>query len=453
MGEYDATPRPDVAPPTRWEFPLPTTTMLDNGLTVHTYHLPGQYVVSARLVVPLSVASEPRDKEGVASLMTRLLDEGTTRHTTDECTELLERKGVAFGAGLSDGGLHVDVDVPARRLRDALELMVAAVSEPSFPADQVRRLVRSRLAEIEQERASAPHRAARELATTFFDPTERASRPTAGASETVSGLTREDVSAFHATHVGPAGATLIVAGDLSGRDVEAALRATFGSWSSGPMPLAPRRRVPKRATDATRVVLVDRPDSVQAEIAVACAGPGRHVTPSWAAYPVLGFVLGGAPTARLDAVLREEKGYTYGMRAGFRPRRAGGMFVVSGSVRTEVAAPALSLVLGILQRAPAGFTDSELPGGVGFIVGTAPGRVATADAVAEEAAGLVLDGLSMEFTTQNLDVMRTLTPAALTAAYERFVDDQWTIVVVGDATAYAEQIRALGIGNVSVVAN
>ena len=86
-------------------------------------------------------------------------------------------------------------------------------------------------------------------------------------------------------------------------------------------------------------------------------------------------------------------------------------------------------------------------------MGTAPGRFATADAVAEEAAGLVLDGLSMEFTTQNLDVMRTLTPAALTAAYERFVDDQWTIVVVGDATAYAEQIRALGIGNVSVVAN
>ena len=46
MGEYDATPRPDVAPPTRWEFPLPTTTMLDNGLTVHTYHLPLLYNLS-----------------------------------------------------------------------------------------------------------------------------------------------------------------------------------------------------------------------------------------------------------------------------------------------------------------------------------------------------------------------------------------------------------------------
>ena len=48
MGEYDATPRPDVAPPTRWEFPLPTTTMLDNGLTVHTYHLPGMARPSSR---------------------------------------------------------------------------------------------------------------------------------------------------------------------------------------------------------------------------------------------------------------------------------------------------------------------------------------------------------------------------------------------------------------------
>ena len=44
----------------------------------------------------------------------------------------------------------------------------------------------ARLAEIEQERASAPHRAARELAATFFHPDERAARPTAGSAETAS---------------------------------------------------------------------------------------------------------------------------------------------------------------------------------------------------------------------------------------------------------------------------
>ncbi|GAA1786673.1 MAG: insulinase family protein [Actinobacteria bacterium] len=444
--------RPEVTPAARWAFPQPTTSSLSNGLTVHTFDLPGQYVVALRLIVPLSVRSEPRESEGVASLMTRLLDEGTLEHDTEEFTELLERKGVAFGAGLSDGGLHVDVDAPASRLADALALMVAAIARPSFPAEQVRRLVRTRLAEIEQERASAPHRAARELAATFFHPDERAARPTAGSAETVSGLTREDVESFHATHVGPAGATLIVSGDLSGIDLDTLLAESFGSWTPGPRALPPEAEVPRRADDAVRIVLVDRPDSVQSEIVVAGPGPDRHVKPAWAPYPVLGFVMGGSPNARVDAVLREEKGYTYGMRSGFRPRRAGGMFVTSGSVRTEVTADALTILLEILASGDAGFTAKELADGVDFIVDTAPGRFATADAVAEEAAASILDGLPLDFTTTNLDRMRTLTTADLEAAYARYVTGEWTIVIVGDASAYADAIRALG-QRVDVVPN
>jgi len=49
--------------------------------------------------------------------------------------------------------------------------------------------------------------------------------------------------------------------------------------------------------------------------------------------------------------------------------------------------------------------------------------------------------------------MGALSVGDLDAAYRRFVDGRWCIVVVGDAAAYAEQIRALGRGAVTVVAN
>ncbi len=231
--------RPEVTAPGRWSFPLPETFRLDNGLTVHAYDVPGQYVLSARLVVPLSVRSEPRDREGVAMLMTRLLDEGTARHTTEEFTELLERKGIALGAGLSDGGLSVDVDVAQRRIGEALGLLRDAIATPSFPAKEFQRLVRTRLAEIEQERASAGHRAAREFAATHFDPAERASRPTGGSAETVNRVTRQDVVDFHARHVGPAVATLVVAGDLTGVDLPTIVQETLGTWRPGPVEAPP----------------------------------------------------------------------------------------------------------------------------------------------------------------------------------------------------------------------
>ena len=49
-------PQPAIAAPGRWAFPTPTRSVLDNGLQVVVYPLPGQYVISGHLVldVPLS---------------------------------------------------------------------------------------------------------------------------------------------------------------------------------------------------------------------------------------------------------------------------------------------------------------------------------------------------------------------------------------------------------------
>jgi zinc protease len=173
----------------------------------------------------------------------------------------------------------------------------------------------------------------------------------------------------------------------------------------------------------------------------------------WAAYQVLSFVIGGSPTARIDAVLREDKGYTYGIRSAFRPRRVGGTFLTSGSVRTEVTVDALQLLLDILDRTREGFTPEELRDGVDFISKTAPGRYATADAVAGEAATLALDGLAPDFTTSNLRRMAELTTENLHAAIDAVVTGEWTVVVVGDATAWVDGIRDLGRGAVTVIPN
>jgi zinc protease len=375
--------RPDVTAPAPWTFPVPTEHLLGNGMRVLVHDLPGQYVLSLRVVVPAALSSEPAGKEGVGAMTARLLDEGTARHGSEEFAELMERHGMVLGAGVSDGGLLVDVDVPQRHLATAAALVTEALAEPVFPEEEVRRILRNRLAEIEQERASSAHRAARELARTLWDPADRASRPTAGSTESIGALSRDDLVEFHATRLGPQGATVVVAGDLTGVDVVAVLDATLGTWSAPRHQPVPRPVAPVPAPDAARVVVVDRPGSVQTEMAVGRPGPDRSTPDGWAPYPVLSFVLGGSPSARIDAVLREDKGYTYGIRSSFRPRVAGGSFVTSGSVRSEVTGEAVEILLGILDGARDGFTDAEVRSGVDYVAKTAPGRYATADAVAD----------------------------------------------------------------------
>jgi len=445
-------PRPEVTPPEPYTFAVAERRTLGNGLEVVAYDVRGQYVHSVRLSVPLPLSREPVDLEGLATIMARTLDEGTARHSSAQFAQLLERKGVALGAGMSEAGLSVDVDVAKGNLTYALDLLRQCLTEPAFPQAEVARHVKQRLAEIEQERSVAAQRGTIELIATYFDPSERASRPTAGRRESVRTITREDVMTFHATQVSPMGATLVIAGDFGDVDAFAEIEGALagwvapGGWTAPPPPVAAAP-----APDRARIVFIDRPGSVQTELAVACPGPDRWVEGGWAPFPVLGFVLGGSPNARVDAVLREEKGYTYGIRSVFRPRRRGGMFLTSGSVRADSTVEALGLLIDLLDSGREGFTEREAREGVDFIAMTAPSRYATADAIADEAAALAFEGLTTEFTTANLRDLANVDAGRMHAAYRAFVDGQWTVVVVGDAAVHADGVRGLGRGDVTIV--
>ena len=140
--EDGTPPRPEVHPPEVWRFATPDRHTLSNGIELLSYDIPGQYVISVRTVLPFPLSVEPREVEGVASIMSRLLDEGTAEHSPEEFAELLERKGIALGASVTDGGLGVDLDVPKRRLGEALDLLRQALAEPVFPEPEVDRHAR-----------------------------------------------------------------------------------------------------------------------------------------------------------------------------------------------------------------------------------------------------------------------------------------------------------------------
>lgn len=435
--------RPAVAPPQPWTFPVPDSLRLPNGMQVLLYRRPGQKVISTRLVVPVPLSAEPRAVEGVATIVSRTLDEGTLSRSADETAELLERHGIAYGASFGQNGLTLDTESTARGLNVGWELLAEFLGRPAFDETEVDRHVRQRLSEIDHQLANPGSRAAVEWVKTYYTPGSRASRPTAGSADTVAAITPDDCRDFYG-YLSPQHSTLIVAGDFD--DPREALAGTLGAWSPVTTP-APSTH-DELADDRARIVFVDRPGSVQTELYVGQAGPARRV--DWAPYPVLGFVLGGAPTARIDAVLREEKGYTYGIRAGFRPRKDDGTFLVSGSVRADVTAPALDLLLTILDGATE-FTSEEVRNGADYVARTAPGRYATADVVADEAAGLALFGLGTDYVTEYLAQLPTLTADDVSQAWSLWRDTPRSIVLVGDAAEHADAVRALGHGDVSVV--
>ena len=79
------------------------------------------------------------------------------------------------------------------------------------------------------------------------------------------------------------------------------------------------------------MVIVDRPGAPQSEIRVGHVGAPRRID-DFHALSVMNAMLGGLFNSRLNMLLREERGYTYGVNSGFDLRRAAGPFAPEGEV-------------------------------------------------------------------------------------------------------------------------
>ncbi|WP_329182323.1 M16 family metallopeptidase [Streptomyces sp. NBC_01477] len=448
-------PQPQAGDPKPWAFPAPERSALGNGLTLLTSHRPGQQVVAVEVLLAAPLDAEPEGLDGVGTIMARALSEGTDQHSAEEFAAELERCGATLDAHADHPGVRVTLEVPASRLDRALALLAEALRAPAFPDDEVKRLVANRLDEIPHELANPARRAAMALSNEIFPATLRCSRPRQGTEETVRRIDAAAVRAFYAAHVRPATSTAVVVGDLTGIDLPALLDDTLGRWTGSKAEARPRPAI--TSDDSARVVIVDRPGAVQTQLLIGRTGADRH-DPVWAAQVIGTYCLGGTLTSRLDRVLREEKGYTYGVRAfgqvllSSADGTGAALLAISGSVATEVTGAALGDLRQVIRTlAEGGLTDEERDVAVQNLVGVAPLRYETAAAVAGTLTDQVEQELPDDFQARlYARLAATGTVEATAAAVSAFPLDRLVVVLVGDASVIAEPVRELGIGPVRI---
>lgn len=447
MSSQAQTTPPPVAPPRSWSFPVATTTATRSGTPVHVFNQPGQYVATVRVTVAMPLAVEPRELEGVATIMSRTLDEGTELKSANEFAAALERHGAAYGVDVSSDALHVEISVPTSQLAPAVKLLAEAITRPAFNQADVGRHVTIRLGEINQELANAGYRARQAFAANLFDRSSRRSRPTAGTPDTIRPLTNVQVAEFYHANIGPARAQILFAGDATGVDVAAVIDDAFGDWTADASAAIETPEPLYIAKD--KLVLVDRPGSVQSQLLIGCPGPDRRES-IWGAAAVANHVVGGTITSRVDTVLREEKGYTYGTRTSFTAPRKGGTFSLGGAVRTEVTGAAIGDALKILLDARDGLTAREVQEAQDSLIRTAPLRYEQADSIAQQVGSNIAAGVPLDFADTYLAQIAATTAESATEAYRRYVGTNGLlVVVVGEAKDVRSQLAELKIGDIT----
>ncbi|MEU8944965.1 pitrilysin family protein [Streptomyces sp. NPDC048489] len=457
LATMDFHPQPQAGRPKPWAFPAPERGTLDNGLTLLHCDRPGQQVVAVEVLLAAPLDAEPAGLDGIATIMARAFSEGTDKLSAEEFAAELERCGATLDAHADHPGVRLSLEVPVSRLPKALGLLADALRAPAFAESEIERLVRNRLDEIPHESANPARRAAKELSRELFPAGSRMSRPRQGTEETVQKIDAAGVRAFYDRHVRPATSTAVIVGDLTGVELDELLAETLGAWTGSTA--EPRPVPPVTADDTGRVVIVDRPGAVQTQLLIGRVGSDRHDR-VWPAQVLGTYCLGGTLTSRLDRVLREEKGYTYGVRAFGQVMRSApdgtgiAMLAISGSVDTPNTGPALDDLWKVLRTLAAdGLTDAERDVAVQNLVGVAPLKFETAAAVAGTLADQVEQYLPDDYqATLYQQLAATGTVEATAAAVNAFPVDRLVTVLVGDAAQIEEPVKALGIGEVTVVA-
>ena len=392
---------------------------------------------------------EPAGRQGVASLTASLLSEGTKTRDGEALSNALQLLGTSVSAAIGGESGSVGFTSTTAKFPATLEILGDMLLNSTFPAPGLERLRGQRLVALTQARAQPGAIASRVFPRVLYGDEHPYGKLVTEAS--LKAITRDDVVAFHKAYFQPGRALLTIVGDVTAAGVKPLLDQTFAAWSRGgdrPAFAYP----PAPATGPTTICLVDKPGAAQSTFAIGRPGPARS-TPDYYALQVMNTILGGMFQSRLNANIREEKGYSYGVNSGFAYGKGPGAFRTGGDIVTEKSDAALVEFMkelrGIQGQRPV--TDEELSTAKDALIQRLPGTFASVNAINAALTALWTQSLPDDYYQQYATHVSAITKEDVVRAARKYIDlDHLAIVIVGDRAAIEGPLKATGIAPIAV---
>ncbi|MCP4916452.1 MAG: insulinase family protein [Proteobacteria bacterium] len=427
--------RPVVGEPSAFVPPTAESFTLDSGATVHVVEQRGLPLVSVRLLVDGGKTADPADQPGLTSIANQALTRGTTEHDANAFAELLDQQAIVLGTSTYGTMSMVYVDSHSARLDTALGLMAEAVLSPSFDADELEKLQGQIQAQIDEANARPTTVAYETAERLYWGEGHVMAHATSGTKESVGATTAAGCRESWSQRFRPENATFVITGDIDAHGARTVLDQTFGAWDG----TATDTRAMAEAAPTPGYYLVDDPGSTQSTLRVVMPGWSAS-QPELVAARLGAIVLGGTFTSRLNRLLREEKGYTYGARASTSYGADWGQVVASTSVRSDVTGAALADLLGELDKITAGIDEAELEKAKGARRTSLTSSVETRSGTAGSFAWALADGYDNQYLASELTALDATTLAQVNAALASIDLDQAVVVVVGDLSTVTDQV-------------
>jgi zinc protease len=421
-----------------------TRTGLDNGMRVlvlEDHRLP-------RVVLALTArrgeAMVDLDRAGLASFTAAVMERGAGDRDALALARAVDEIGAELSVSAGWDSMRVKVSGLTRDLDALMDILADVALRPRFDPKEAAKERDETLASLEKAKDD-PATLARWYGARALFAGHRYGIPLSGDSSTVARLAAAAARRFHGRLFLANNLVFSASGDVDAAAMLERAGRAFGALPPGDLPTA-GEATPLKTPDARKVLVVDRPDLVQARIILGHEGIAR-TDPERIAAAITNSVLGGSGfSSRLTTSVRADAGLTYGVHSGFSLRREPSLFYVSTFTRVPEVRTVLDLLLAELERMRSDPpSEKELSEAKTLAVGSFSLGLETSDAVIASLVDLDVYGLPED----SLDTYRARVRAvgveeSARQARRLLHPERVAIVLVGPAEKLVSQVEDLG---------
>ncbi|MDR7269912.1 putative Zn-dependent peptidase [Pelomonas saccharophila] len=415
---------------------------LANGLQVWVVPRNGiprvDYVLAVR---GAGFGADGPEAPGRAKLLAGLLSEGTTQRSSKQIAEAAQAMGGSIGASASNDGISLVANALTSHADAMARLLAEVARQPSFPDGEVQLAKVNALQGLKAASTQPGFRAAKALDGAIYG--DHAYGRTQETEAAIKSVTAEGLRAEHLRRFRPDRALLVITGRIDAAQAMKLAQAAFGDWkaSGEAVPDLPA----PAATAPVQRLLLERPGSVQATLRLGRPGMAASGDEQ-VALRLASTVIGTGFSSRLNQNLREEKGYTYGARAGGQSSRVGGAITGGADVRNEVTAAAMTEYVKEYRRLGAeAVPEDELAMNKRYMAGSYLVSTQLQGSLGRQLANNWLIGLPADFLGKFVPALQKVTAAEVQAVGKKYFNpDEQSWVVVGDPGKIAEQLKGFG---------
>lgn len=373
-------------------------------------------------------ATDPAGKEGLANMVSGLLDEGAGDLDSQAFRRRLEDRSISLSFSASQDNFSGRLKTLTRNRDEAFDLFRLALTQPRFDDQAVERIQAQILTGI-ASRKNDPRDIARRTFWAANFPDHPYGRRSGGESKSVAAITKTDLLTFVRRRLARGDMVVGIAGDISAADLAPLLDSTFGGLPERAEAFTIAPGIPA----ALGEVIVVEQDVPQSRIVFGQRGLPRDDPDYYAAY-VLNHVLGGGSfTSRLYQEVREKRGLAYSVFSYLLPLDQTALWLGGAATENSAVAQSLEVIRAEWARMrDASITEEQLVAARDNITGSFALRFNNTAAIAGMLVAIQRQDLGIEYINERNRYFEAVTLDDVNRIAKKLLDPEaLTIVVVG----------------------